>query len=447
MKSKYLSLTLLVLFAVSLLAVGPATHAQGTRQPITMWFWGAPPEDQKAMNDILVKAYNDSQTQYQLSVEFRNTVDQDISVALAANSGPDIVYGSGPSFVAPYAAAGKLESMDKYSAKYGWKDRILAPIYQSGTVNGQLYALPNSLNTLGIFYNAAVLKDNGWQPPKTIKDLESIMDQAMAKGMYASVTGNKGWKPVNENYVSLFLTHMAGPKNVYAALTGAQPWSSAQIAAAVDKSAEWYKKGYLAGQDYVNLNFNDAVQLLADKKSPFFIGPTLVFQFANQFFKGDNVNDLQFMPFPSIDPSLPYPLYTLGTTASLSINANSKVKDGAAAVIDKMMTQQFLIDMTKQWPGYWGVPVNKLDVDPNQFTGLSKAYILAIQDMIKAVNDGRFGYFTATFFPPATQQEFINIDTVWLGTTTTKNFLAHIDEVFAGEKAKGMVPPIPKPGS
>src|SRR5258708_27497759 len=153
------------------------------------------------------------------------------------------------------------------------------------------------------------------------------------------------------------------------------------------------------------------------------------------------------MPFTSIYPIRPYPLYTVGTTASLSINANSKGKDGAAAVIDKMMTQQFLIDMTKQWPGYWGVPVNKLDVDPNQFTGLSKAYILAIQDMIKAVNDGRFGYFTATFFPPATQQEFINIDTVWLGTTPTKNFLAHIDEVFAGEKAKGMVPPIPKPGS
>ncbi len=444
MKTKRLAFVMIFVVAISSLV--SAAQAQGSRKPVTMWFWGAPPEDQQAMNDILVKPYNDSQDQYELTVEFRNTVDQDIAVALAANSGPDIVYGSGPSFVAPYAAAGKLESMDKYSQKYGWKDRILTPIYLSGTVNGQLYALPNSLNTLGIFYNKAVLKDNGWDLPKTIKDLESIMDQAMAKGMYASVTGNKGWKPVNENYVSLFLTHMAGPQNVYAALTGKQPWSSPAIAAAIDKSAEWYKKGYLAGQDYVNLNFNDAVQLLADKKSPFFIGPTLVFQFANQFFKGANVDDLGFMPFPSVDPSLPYPLYTLGTTASLSINGNSQVKDAAAAIIDKMMTQQFLIDMTKVWPGYWGVPVNKLDIDPTQFQGLSKAYILAIQDMIKAVNDGHFGYFTATFFPPATQQEFINIDTVWLGTTSTKDFLAHIDTVFADELAKKMVPPIPQPG-
>jgi len=441
--SKWLLLGLIV--ALSLMTVGPITHAQD-RQKITMWFWGAPPEHQKTMNEVLVKAYNDSQTKYELSIEFRNTVDNDIAVSLAAGSGPDIVYGSGPSFVAPYAAAGKLESMDKYSQKYGWKERILAPIYESGTVNGQLYALPNSLNTLGIFYNKAVLKDNGWEPPKTIQELESIMDKAKAKGMYASVTGNKGWKPVNENYVSLFLTHMAGPQNVYKALKGEQKWSTPEITAAVEKSAEWYKKGYLAGDDYINLNFNDAVQLLADKKSPFFVGPTLVFQFASQFFKGDNVEDLGFIPFPSIDPKLPSPLYTLGTTASLSINGNSKVKDGAAEVIDKMMTQQFLIDMTKRWPGYWGVPVNKLDVDPSQFQGLSKAYILAIQDMIKAVNEGRFGYFTATFFPPATQQEFINIDTVWLGTTSAKDFLAKIDTIFAEEQAKKMVPPIPMPG-
>ena len=123
-----------------------------------MWFWGAPPEHQETMKAVLIDPYNASQDKYELSVEFRNTVDKDISVALAANEGPDIVYGSGPSFVSPYAAAGKLENMDACSEKNGWKDRILAPIYESGTVNGSLYSLPNSLNTLGIFYNKKVLE-------------------------------------------------------------------------------------------------------------------------------------------------------------------------------------------------------------------------------------------------------------------------------------------------
>lgn len=441
-----------LLAACSAPAAAPATGGEeapaapsGERQTVTMWFWGAPPEHQETMKAVLVDPYNASQDQYELVVEFRNTVDKDISVALAANEGPDIVYGSGPSFVAPYAAAGKLENMDACSEQNGWQERILQPIYESGTVGGSLYSLPNSLNTLGIFYNKQVLADNGWEPPTTLEELEAIMDEAIAKGMYASVTGNKGWKPVNENYSSLFLTHAAGPRAVYAALKGEQPWSSPEIQAAIEKSAEWYQKGYLAGEDYVNLNFNDSVQLLADGRSPFFVGPTLVFQFATQFFQGDAAANLGFIPFPTIAEGQAYPLYTLGTTASLSINANSEVKDAACAIIDRMMTDQFLVDMTARWPGYWGVPVKEINADTSALTGLSAEYLKAIADMMAAVNAGNFGYFSATFFPPATQQEFINVDTVWLGTETAADLLARVDQVFADELAKNMVPPIPAP--
>jgi raffinose/stachyose/melibiose transport system substrate-binding protein len=465
LNKKMISIMLLMVFAISLLAAcsksgntaststptvsNSASTASaapaGPRQKVTMWFWGASPESQQAMKDVLIDPYNNSQDKYELVVEFRNTVDKDISVALSANQGPDIVYGSGPSFVIPLAAAGKLESLDKYSQKYGWKDRLLDPIYQSATVNGTLYSLPNSLNTLGVFYNKALLKENGWAVPKTVQELENIMDQAIKKGLYASVTGNKGWQPVNENYASLFLTHFAGAQNVYKALNGEQPWDSPAIVAAVEKSAEWFKKGYLGGKDYTNLNFNDAAQLLADKKSPFFIGPTLVYQFAAQFFKDDKANDLGFIPFPAVDANQAYPIYTLGTTASLSINANSKNKDAAAEILDKMMTSKFLVDMTKKWPGYWGVPLKSIDVDTSDMTGLSADYINVIKDMMKAVNAGNFGYFSGTFFPPATQNEFINIDTVWQGTATADEMLKKADAEFAKEKAKGLVPPIPQP--
>ena len=254
--AKNVTLMLVAVLLLSTLFGGASAHAR-QRETVTMWFWGAPPEHQVTMNEVLVEPYNASQDEYELVVEFRNTVDNDIAVALAAGEGPDIVYGSGPSFVAPYAAAGKLESMDRYSEQYGWRDRILAPIYESGTVNGELYALPNSLNTLGIFYNKAVLEEHGWEPPTTIEELEAIMDAAMEEGLYASVTGNKGWRLVNENYTSLFLTHMAGPGRLRA-LHGERPWNSPEIAAAIEKSAEWYQKGYLAGEDYINLNFNDA---------------------------------------------------------------------------------------------------------------------------------------------------------------------------------------------
>ena len=36
----------------------------------------------------------------------------------------------------------------------------------------------------------------------------------------------------------------------------------------MQKSAEWFQADYLAGEDYFNLNFLDAVSLLASNESP-----------------------------------------------------------------------------------------------------------------------------------------------------------------------------------
>lgn len=436
-----------MLAIISSLVVGLSVQGfSADRQTISMWFWGAEPYAQTAMNQILVDTYNKSQDKYTLKVEFRNSVDKDVSVALAANKGPDIVYGSGPAFVMPLANAKKLEPLDKYAAKYGWKDRILAPYYDSGIVQGKLYSLANSITTMGIFYNKKVLADNGWPVPTTLADLVKVMDAAIAKGMYASVTGNKGWRPVNENYTSLFFTNFAGPEVIYKALTGKVKWNNPKIVDAINTSADWYQKGYLGGKDYVNLNFSESVQLLAAGKSPFFIGPSIIYQWAPSFFTGDKVNDLGFVPFPSGSADIPYPTYTLGVACTFSINAHSKVKDEAAKILDMMMRPSFLQDMTAAWPGYWGVPLKDLSsVDTSSMGPLSKSFIETVMDVSKAVNNGNFGFYTNVFFPVATQETLRDIDTVWMKQSTAEQLLNRADVEFAKEMKKGLVPQIPKP--
>lgn len=417
------------------------------REEITLWFWGAEPYAQEAMKNILVNKYNNSQDQYKLAIEFRPSVDTDMSTALAANQGPDIVYGSGPSFVMPLVDAGKLESLDTYSEQYGWKDRILTPFYESGTVNGKLYSLTSGISTVGVFYNKKVLADNGWEVPKTIDELEKIMDEALAKGMYASVTGNKGWKPVNENYASLFLTHIAGPEAIYKCLKGEQKWNNPEVTAAIEKSKDWWNKGYLAGDDYVNLNYSESLQLLADEKSPFFVGPSIAFQWAASFFTGDKTENIAFIPFPATE-TVPDETYTLGTSCTLSINANvsQEHKDEAAKIIDMMLQPEFMQEMTTAWPGYWGTPLKDLStIDTTDMGYLSKSFVDVIKDISVAVNEGHFGYYDNVFFPASTQQNMVNIEDVWYDTISVSDYLDKVDKDFKEEFDKGLVPPIPVP--
>ncbi|MFB7493169.1 ABC transporter substrate-binding protein [Streptomyces sp. NPDC056161] len=436
--------------ASGMIALSACSGSSGTasgRQTLQLWFWGASPQQQKTLKSVLVDAFNQSQSKYTLEVTYNNSVDSNIQVALSANKGPDIVYGSGPSFSAAYAAQNKLADMTPYAEKYGWKDRILGPMYESGTVNGKLYSLPNSLENIGLFYNKKVLDKLGVPVPTTFDELTADMDKAAAAGMYPSVTGNKGWKPVNQNYISLFLTHGAGGKAVYDALQGTGKWTDPKIAKAVTESADFYKKGYLGGKDYSNLNFTESMQLLSQGKSPFFIGPTLAFQFASDYFNDSagNTSDLGFVPFPNVDTSLPSPNYTLGSTASLSINAHSKNKDGAAEVIDYMMSNKFAQEINKDWPGYWAVPLKNFDLDPNSYTGLSKTFVKSIKSTISGVSAGHYGFFAGTFFPPTTATDFTDIDSVWLGTQSAPDFLKKVQSDFDTEKAKGLVPPVPAP--
>ncbi len=439
-----LSIMLLLLVSISL----APTVAQ-ERTQVQFWMWGAGPHLQDVIRAVLVDPYNESQDEFELVMTFRNDVDSVIASVLPAGGGPDLVYGSGPAFVRPFAQAGHLANMEPYAEQYGWRDRILTPIYQSGTVDGDLYALPNSLLTMGVFYNKVLFAENGWEIPTTFAELEAIMDDALSQGLYASVTGNKGWRPVNEDYSQTFLNHWAGPQVIYDAITGAIPWTDAAIAEAIQKSADWFQADYLAGEDYFNLNFLDAVSLLASNQSPFFFGPTLVFQFATSFYSEEegNLDELGFFPFPSKE-GLPSPLYILGTAATLSINGSSapEVQDAVAAIIDRMMTQEFLVDMTRGWPGYWGVPISQVDINLDDFTGLSHGFLSAIQETVSAVNAGNFGYAPDTFFPPATQATFIEIDAVWVGDLSVEDFLASVQTAYEEDQAAGLVIAPPPPG-
>jgi raffinose/stachyose/melibiose transport system substrate-binding protein len=410
-----------VLTAAALVAV--MSTAAIAREPVTLWFWGAPPNLQDAFQKVLIDPFNASQDKYELQIDYNNDVDNNVRVAVLAGQGPDLVYTSGPSYIAPLAKAGALEPLDDYSKKYGWGDRLLKPVLDTCNLLGHLYCMPPSLISDGMFYNKALLKEKGWEVPKTVAELETEMKAAQAAGLYASVTGNKGWQPVNENYTSIFINNIVGPQKFYDILANGGTWDSPEMKKAVDESARWFNAGYLGGKDYFSLNFDQSISLVSQKKSPFFFAPSIGFQWATNYFTGPTADDFGFAPFPQMDASVPYPVYDLGVAFTLSINAHSKVKDGAAAVLDYIFTPKFAGDIAKVWPGYWGIPLKQFPTDPSA-TGLTKSFLDAMATMTAAVDKGTFGYKIGTFFPPATGEiMFKDIESVWLGKETSDDML------------------------
>lgn len=418
---------------------------ENEKKPITMWFWGASDYQREAMDTYLINGFNEFQDEYELQVEYRASVDNDITVALSGGGGPDIIYGSGPSFVAGYAAEGLLENLDPYAEQYGWKDKMLEAHYDVCTVNGSLYSIPGGMTTTGIFYNKKTLEENGWEVPTTYEEVISIMEEAKEKGMYAGLSGAKDWRPTNETSVSMILTSVAGPETYYKVLTGEQKWNSPELAEAVDVLNEWYQNGYLAGDDYWNFDFNEAAQLLADGQSPFFFAGLNVFQFLKNVATEEQCNDIGYALLPDYHGGETNA--ALGTMCTFSVNSKSENKDGAAAVLDYMLSAEFTANMSSKWPGYWGMPVKALqEIDLDEYEGIYREYLRTCQEIAAAIDEGKFGYAATTCFSPTTFERCLDIDAVWFGDIDAEEYLDSLDKAYAEDMEAGTDLVIPKPG-
>lgn len=415
------------------------------RQPIRMWFWGAPPEYRHALEEALVKPFNASQTQYLLTVDYHIGAGNAARLALLGGAGPDLVFADAPSDVRLLAHAGLLAPLDRYADTMGWRARLQPPLLASCTYRGALYCLPLSQETVGMFYSKPVLREHGWAVPRTQAELESVMRQAQAAGLYASVTGNRHWQPTNENYSSLFLNQYLGPAQMACLVSGKSRWNSPAVRQAISELRRWYRSGYLGNQDYFALDFDSSLELLRQGRSPFFFAPTILFQWTPRYFKGANAGDLGFAPMPRFNADAPYPLFDLGTAFTYSINAHSKVKDGAALVLDMMMSPRFVLEIARMWPGYWAPPLKTFPQAPAA-DPIERLYFKTMEDISTAVDLGSFGYRTSSFLPAGTKNIFIqDIEAVWLDQESPAQMTDKIQRSFDDEQARGFVQMLPTP--
>jgi len=346
-------------FATALAARSRCTRPCGNgggstgRQQLTLWFWGAPPSHQKTMEQSWSRA-SPVAGQVRPLGDLQQQRRHNVQVALAANKGPDVVYSSGPSFAAVYAAAASLLTW-AVRREVRWKSSVSVRCTTWGR-SAASSQLPNSVNTYGVFLQQRRSAGLGPRCRPTFAQLVDVMNRAKAAGMYASVTGNKGWKPVNLDYASIFLNHDAGPGAVYDAVAGkirgrTPPWSGPSGIGVSTRAAIWAGRKLQQPQFDHPCNCSPlADRVLSSARPSNSSSPPTTFNDA----AGIPVN-LGFAPFPGTSTRFGLASLCAGTTASLSVNASSPNKDGAAEVINYNMSERFFNAMRpKSWPATGG---------------------------------------------------------------------------------------------
>ena len=90
---------------------------------------------------------------------------------------PDIMIGKAQD-VSTYAPPCVLVEIDST-----YLDRGLDAARENVTIDGKTYGLVYNAMYQGVYYNKAMFKENGWEIPKTLDDLQVIIDDCKEKGI------------------------------------------------------------------------------------------------------------------------------------------------------------------------------------------------------------------------------------------------------------------------
>jgi multiple sugar transport system substrate-binding protein len=163
--------------------VGPAHAATFPTENITIEIWWHEYGPFTAYVKELIEAYKKVHPNVTINPTVASSTDmnQKLTVALAAGTGPDIMDADASYYVA-YYSKGVLEpvNLEVFGVKT-YQDlmaRYVSGGLASGTFDGKVYTLPYQGNSMSLFLNNKLFADAGLDPkkdaPKTWKDLMAL---------------------------------------------------------------------------------------------------------------------------------------------------------------------------------------------------------------------------------------------------------------------------------
>ncbi len=273
------------------------------------------------------------------------TSSQDtIRLAMSSNNPPDVMQGNeGWSIDGALWKAKLIANLDPYAEKYGWADKFppsaltvnkfSADGTQLGT--GNLVALPQALQYVGVFYNKDLLAKIGITDPMTLDNKQAFLD-ALAKAKDAGLTpvmvGDSDKWPALHN-LSLFNGWYETPNtiNKWVFNTEGTTYDTPGRLKASTDFQTWYKNGYF-NKDALATSFADATSRFGKGGSVFFITGTWALGDVSKAL-GDKAG---FMLFPAGDTGKHEAVG--GYSLPFVMSSKTKYPDCAAEFINHITT-------------------------------------------------------------------------------------------------------------
>ncbi len=443
MKSPRIVLALVVILVLALSALGPAAEAQ---DEVVVTWWTEDFMDIEQLNAAFAEPFNAANPGIRLEISAQQNLNDTIRTAFAAGEAPDILQTPGASFIAEFIDAGLILSLTEAAAEHSWEDKLLPWAYQSGIIEGELYSIPLTYESMVLIYNKTLFDEKGWTVPTNLAEFEALAEAAEAEGINPLSYGNSDWKPSNEHLIGIYLNNYAGPENVYKALIGEKKWDDPEFVEAMQLlKTHIADNGWFAGslETYFAYTWNDWWAELANKDAAMVMVGTWGFRGADEFFT-EAGTEWDWAPLPVFSDMAGEYNYELATGSTLSVNGQTEHPEAVIDVLDFLLSDPArVLEISSHYSfGEVVVPLHFTEADFPE--GTDPRIVRFFTDFAKVTGEGRYGYTTWTFWPAdANVQIWEAVESVWFDEMSVEDYLAEQQALWEQARDEGKTLPIP----
>ncbi len=326
-------LLMLVLAGLLVATLSPAGVRAQEQVKLTFWSWRT--EDKWAY-DRMIKVFESRNPGIKVEfVPFRQTEYNTIlSSALTAGKGPDIIHLRAYGGLETFAAPGFLAPLDFDRVPELKRFALQTIVGARARKDGKIYGVPFATQTLVVFYNKKIFRENNLSVPKTWDAFLNAMKALKDKGITPVANGGKeGW--TLEVLSGVIAPNFYGGTTFYEAVTRGQttfrdPTYTNALAKMLDLRP-YMPQGFM-GVDYATMQ-----QLFLNEQAAMFMGGA----WEIGFFKAQNKN-LDFGVFASPpERADQIPWVSSFADGNYGINAKTPYMDAAIKFIRFTATTEF----------------------------------------------------------------------------------------------------------
>ncbi|GHF26550.1 ABC transporter substrate-binding protein [Pseudolysinimonas yzui] len=347
--------------------------------------------------------------------------------ALTSGDGPDLWAGD-LSASWSYINAGLVLDLTSQYCDNGWGDTLPEDLAALVSSDGKLWAVPNSIESTGVFYRESIFEELGLAIPTTWDEFTGLMDDLMDAGYNTPLgaAGQDAW-PVTQ-ILSAAWGGAAGPDGIAETLYGDGSWTDQPFREATEAFVALQEAGYF-GPDPLSYTYQATMAEFYTGVVPMTYTGGFVIPGAQED-AGESFDDIGVFALPSPNGAPTYANASPGE--GWYVNANSDVADDAASLIDYLFFDEE--NRTVILEGGL-VPVGEVALDEVELPSVLEKLLA---EMAKYRDNGTVPAFIEAVTPGSIFENMMDgSQGVLAGSVNAEQLLATIQQTWETEKENG----------